>query len=68
MIIHLEKGEVLFIEKDRVVCETGDYDSQDLVLVGATDNPMYPPDFPLYQYPAIYIKYGTINENEINQT
>jgi hypothetical protein len=62
MIIHLEKGELLFIEKDKVVCETGDYESQEMVPVGDTDNPMYPPNFPLYQYPAIYVKYGVFNE------
>lgn len=67
MIIHLEKGETLYIEKNRVVCVTGDYDSQEMVLVGATDIPMYPPDFPLYQCSAIYIKYGVFNEEEINQ-
>lgn len=67
MVIHLEKGELLYIEKDRVVCVTGDYESQEMVLVGATDNPIYPPDFPLYQYPAIYIKYGIFNEEELNQ-
>ena len=66
-MIHLEKGEELFIEKDRVVCQTGDYDEQEMVLVGATDNPIYPPDFPLYQYPAIYVKYGVFSQDEQNQ-
>ena len=61
-MIHLEKGEELYIEKDRVVCQTGDYEEEEMVLVGATDNPIYPPDFPLYQYPAIYIKYGVFNK------
>ena len=63
-MIHLEKGEELFIEKDRVVCQTGDYDEQEMVLVGALDNPIYSPDFPLYQYPAIYIKYGVFFNEE----
>jgi len=67
MIIHLEKGDFLRIEKNRVVCKTGDYESLELVDVGATDNPMYPPDFPMYQYTAIYIKYGINNEEELNQ-
>ena len=67
MKIHLEKGEELFIEKDRVVCQTGDYDEQEMVLVGATDNPIYPPDFPLYQYPAIYVKYGVFSNGETQE-
>lgn len=66
-MIHLEKGEELFIEKDRVVCQTGDYDEQEMVLVGALDNPIYPPDFPIYQYPAIYVKYGVFSRDEQNQ-
>ena len=66
-MIHLEKGEILFLEKDRVVCQTGDYDEQEMVLVGALDNPIYSPDFPLYQYPAIYIKYGIFSQDEQNQ-
>jgi hypothetical protein len=65
MLIHLEKGELLFIEKDRVVCQTGDYEEQEMVLVGDTNNPIYPPDFPLYEYPAIYVKYGTFNKDII---
>lgn len=65
MLIYLEKGETLFIEKDRVVCETGEYEEQQMVPVGATDNPIYPPDFPLYLYPAIYVKYGVFNSEEI---
>ena len=63
-MIHLEKGEGLYIEKDRVVCQTGDYEEEEMVLVGATDNPIYPPDFPLYQYPAIYIKYGVFSQDK----
>jgi len=64
MIIHLEKGETLFIEKNMVVCETGDYEEQEMVLVGELGNPIYSPDFPLYQYPAIYVKYGIFNREE----
>lgn len=63
-MIHLEKGEELYIEKDRVVCQTGDYEEEEMVLVGATDNPTYPPDFPLYQYPAIYVKYGVFSQDK----
>jgi len=48
--IHLEKGEVLHNEYNCVVCETGDYEPFDMVLVGELNNPIYPPDFPLYQY------------------
>ena len=57
--IHLEKGEVLHNEYNCVVCETGDYEPFDMVLVGELNNPIYPPDLPLYQYPAVYVKYGT---------
>ncbi len=64
MIIHLEKGETLFIEKNMVVCETGDYEEQEMVLVGELGNPIYSPDFPLYQYPSIYVKYGIFNREE----
>jgi len=56
--IFLEKGQTLYNEPNRVVCLTGDYDPDELVLVGELNNPKYPPDFPLYQYPAYYIKYG----------
>jgi hypothetical protein len=59
--IFLEKGERLHNESNRVVCVTGEYNEDDLVLVGELDNKHYPPDFPLYQYPAIYIKYGKYN-------
>jgi hypothetical protein len=58
MIIFLEKGEILHNEPDRVVCVNGDYEQDEMVLVGELNNPKYEPDFPLYQYPAIYIKYG----------
>ena len=61
--IFLEKGEILYSEQNRVVCFSGEYDEDELVLVGELHNPKYPPDFPLYQYPAIYIKYGTYNNN-----
>lgn len=66
--IYLEQGEILHNEPNRVVCVTGEYDPYDMVLVGELNNPKYPPDFPLYQYPAIYIKYGvyTIEEYEKN--
>ena len=57
--IYLEKGEILRNEPGKVVCETGEFQPDDLVLVGELNNPIYPPDFPLYQYPAYYIKYGT---------
>lgn len=66
MLIHLEQGETLFNEKDRVVCETGDYEDDQMVLVGATDNPIYPPNFPLYQYPAVYVKYGVFTKEELS--
>jgi hypothetical protein len=56
--IFLEKGEILHNEPNRVVCVTGEYQQDELVLVGELNNPNFPPDFPLYQYPAIYIKYG----------
>lgn len=56
--IYLEKGEKLYNEANRVVCETGEYEPEELVLVGELNNSLYPPDFPLYQYPAYYIKYG----------
>lgn len=56
--IYLEQGEVLHNEYNCVVCVTGDYLPDDMVLVGELNNPNYPPDFPLYQYPAIYIKIG----------
>jgi hypothetical protein len=63
--IYLEKGEHLHNEPNRVVCVTGEYEPEELVLVGELNNPIYPPDFPLYQYPASYIKYGkNINETE----
>jgi len=65
MLIYLEKGETLFNEKDRVVCETGEYEDDQMVLVGATDNPIYPPDFPLYQYPAVYVKYGVFSKEHL---
>lgn len=58
MTIHLEKGDTLFNELNMVVCETGEYEHLDLVLVGEINNPNYTPDFPLYQYPAVYVKYG----------
>ena len=66
--IHLEQGETLHNEYNCVVCVTGDYDPYDMVLVGELNNSKYPPDFPLYQYPAIYIKYGvyTIEEYQNN--
>lgn len=60
--IYLEKGEKLFLEQNRVVCQTGEYDPDELVLVGELNNPKYEPDFPLYQYPAQYIKFGTYSE------
>lgn len=63
--IHLEKGEVLHNEYNCVVCETGDYDPYEMVLVGELYNPIYPPDFPLYQYPAIYVKYGKYTIEEL---
>lgn len=56
--IHLEKGETLINESNRVVCVSGDYLPEDLVLVGELNNPIYSSDFPLYQYQAYYIKYG----------
>lgn len=62
-IIFLEKGERLHNEPNMVVCVSGEYDEYELVLVGELNNPKYPPDFPLYQYPAIYIKYGTYNKS-----
>jgi hypothetical protein len=57
-IIHLEKGELLINESNRVICITGDYLPEEMVLVGEINNPIYSPDFPLYQYQAHYIKYG----------
>jgi hypothetical protein len=64
--IYLEKGDHLCNEANRVVCISGEYEPEELVLVGELNNPTYPPDFPLYQYPAIYIKHGTttITQNE----
>ena len=56
--IYLEKGEPLHNEPNMVVCVTGEYDSDELVLVGELNNPMYPPDFPLYQFQAYFIKNG----------
>jgi hypothetical protein len=56
--IYLEKGETLHNEPNRVVCKSGEYEIEELVEVGELNNPIYPPDFPLYQYPAIYIKIG----------
>lgn len=67
MIIHLEKGDLLFNEPHLIVCETGDYEPLQLVLVGETNNPVYPPDFPLYQYPAIYVKYGKYDPDEVSE-
>ena len=58
-LIYLEKGQQLITDSDKVVCVTGEYTADQLVLVGELNNPIYPPDFPLYQYPAYYIKYGT---------
>ncbi len=58
--IILEKGETLYREPNRVVCESGEYEPTDLVLVGELDNPLYTPDFPLYQYQAHYVKFGTV--------
>lgn len=63
--IYLEKGETLHNEPNKVVCETGEYQPEDLVLVGELNNPIYPPDFPLYMYPAVYIKYGTYDVSEV---
>lgn len=68
MEIFLEKGEVLCNEIKRVVCETGVYEPTEMVLVGDVGNPIYPPDFPLYQYPAYYIKYGVYYETVSGQT
>ena len=68
MIIHLEQGEILFNETNMIVCETGDYENSDLVLVAELDNPEYPSDFPLYQYPAVYIKYGKYDIEGIDIT
>ena len=56
--IYLEQGEILHNEPNRIVCETGEYELEELVLVGELNNPIYPSNFPLYQYPAYYIKYG----------
>lgn len=72
MVIHLEKGETLFIEKNMVVCETGDYEEQEMVLVREISPINFPgiftlsvpPDSTLYQYPAIYVKYGIFNREE----
>lgn len=63
MKIYLEKGEILHNERNMIVCETGEYEELELVKVGEINNPNYSPDFPLYQYPAIYIKYGSYGEN-----
>ena len=65
--IYLEQGEQLHNEPNRVVCKTGEYEPEELVEVGELNNPIYPPNFPLYQYPAYYIKYGTstVEENNI---
>ncbi len=60
-MIYLEKGELLHNEKNMVVCESGEYEDDQLVLVGELDNPEYSSDFPLYQYPAYYIKHGVEN-------
>jgi len=68
MEIFLEKGEVLYNEIKRVVCETGVYEPDAMVLVGELNNRIYPPDFPLYQYPAYYIKYGVYYESISGQT
>jgi len=62
--IYLEIGETLHTEPEKVVCETGEFQPNDLVLVGELNNPIYPPDFPLYKYPAEYIKYGTFSLDE----
>ena len=56
--IYLEQGEILHNEPNRIVCETGEYELEELVLVGELNNSIYPSNFPLYQYPAYYIKYG----------
>lgn len=61
--IYLEKGEHLYNEPNRVVCVTGEYTPDELVLVGELNNLIYPPDFPLYQYPASYIKTGEITSS-----
>ena len=66
MIIHLEQGEILFNETNMIVCETGDYEYSALVPVAELNNPEYPSDFPLYQYPAVYIKYGKYDFEEID--
>ena len=63
--IYLEQGETLHNEPNKVVCETGEYQPEELVLVGESNNPIYPPTFPLYMYPAVYIKYGTYDVSEI---
>jgi len=63
--IYLEKGEKLYKEPNKVVCETGEYQPEELVSVGELNNPIYPPDFPLYMYPAVYIKYGTYDVSEV---
>jgi hypothetical protein len=60
--IYLEKGEILFSEPNKLVCVSGEYDPDELVLVGESDNPLYASDFPLYQYSAEYIKYGFIQK------
>jgi len=56
--IYLEKGEQLHNEPNRIVCITGEYEPDELVLVCELNNPKYPQDLPLYQYSANYIKYG----------
>lgn len=65
--IYLEKGEKLFFEQTRVVCQSGEYDPDELVLVAELNNPIYPSDFALYQYPAVYIKFGTYEIPDENQ-
>ena len=62
--IYLEKGERLLREPNRLVCETGEYEPEQLVLVGELDNPLYSPDFPLYQYQAHYVKFGTVFQSD----
>jgi hypothetical protein len=63
--IYLEQGETLFSEVNRVVCVSGNYSPTEMVLVGELNNPIYSSDFPLYQYPAYYIKYGIQWEESI---
>jgi hypothetical protein len=67
--IILNKGDLVYNEINKIVCESGEYQYDELVPISETNNPKYSKDFPLYQYQAHYVKYGTnYNQEFLEQT